>query len=316
MLSTQWAEGVAGLSDGEFWIICLLLGGLAVAGFYGIFRFIHRLRIIEDTPTSKIRSAVQGYVELIGHGELMPGTPIIAPLTGTPCTWYSYKIEEKVEHYDSRGGRHTRWRTLQSGISDELFYLKDDTGECIIDPEGAEVTPGKSDVWYGNTPTWSHNLPSSRGGLFNMGRYRYTEKRMHPTEPLYAIGLFKSVGGAQELPNTQEDVRRLLNQWKQNQSGLLKHFDTNGDGQIDLHEWEQVRKVARKVILKQQAERMQGPVNHLLAKPEDSRRPFILSVLPQEGMARRYRWMAAGSFALFLLGGALLTFMLNARLAP
>ena len=313
MLSTQWAEGVAGLSDGEFWIITLLLTGLAVAAFYGIFRFIHRLRIIEDTPTSKVRSAVQGYVELIGHGELMPGTPIVGPLTGTTCTWYDYKVEKKVEHYDSKGGRRTSWQTIRSGTSDELFFLKDDTGECVIDPEGAEVTPSKTDVWYGSSADWSLMAPTRRGGIFHSGRYRYTEKRMQPADPLYAIGLFKSVGGAQELPNTQEEVKALLNQWKKNQSGLLKHFDTNGDGQIDMNEWEKVRKTARKVVLKQQGERMQGPVNHVLSKPENSRRPFILSVLPQDSMVMRYRWMAAGSFVVFLIAGALVTFMLNAR---
>ena len=59
---------------------------------------------MEDTPTSKIRSAAQGYVELSGHGELMEGPKIIAPLTSKYCTWYSYKVEER-----RRSGKNSQW---------------------------------------------------------------------------------------------------------------------------------------------------------------------------------------------------------------
>ncbi|WP_127477039.1 GIDE domain-containing protein [Sulfurivermis fontis] len=305
LIPPDWALRVQQLAPAEFWIGTGLLIALALGGFYAIFRFLKRYHIIEGTPTSRVRSAAQGYVELDGIGYLMPGTPIIAPLSGITCTWYHYKVEEKTA---SGGDNRERWRTLRQETSDELFLLKDDTGECVIDPEGAEVTPAISEVWYGDTPMW--NGGARRGRI---GRYRYTEKRMHPGDMLYAIGQFRSVGGSQELPNTHEEVRQLLAEWKRDQVSLHARFDRNNDGVLSVDEWEAVRKAAWKEVLAEQAKRARGPVHHLLTRPDDSRRPFILSVLPQELLIRRYRVYAGLSLLVFLLAGSAATWLLTAR---
>ncbi|MEW6648540.1 MAG: GIDE domain-containing protein [Pseudomonadota bacterium] len=305
LIPPDWALRVQQLAPAEFWIGTGLLIALALGGFYAIFRFLKRYHIIEGTPTSRVRSAAQGYVELDGIGYLMPGTPIIAPLSGITCTWYHYKVEEKTA---SGGDNRERWRTLRQETSDELFLLKDDTGECVIDPEGAEVTPAISEVWYGDTPMWGGGARRGR-----IGRYRYTEKRMHPGDMLYAIGQFRSVGGSQELPNTHEEVRQLLAEWKRDQVSLHARFDRNNDGVLSVDEWEAVRKAAWKEVLAEQAKRARGPVHHLLTRPDDSRRPFILSVLPQELLIRRYRVYAGLSLLVFLLTGSAATWMLTAR---
>lgn len=49
--------------------------------FYLGFRQLHRARLIEDTPTSRIRSAAQGYAELEGRAVAL-GDPLYAPLSG------------------------------------------------------------------------------------------------------------------------------------------------------------------------------------------------------------------------------------------
>lgn len=305
LIPPDWALRVQQLAPEEFWIGVALLIALALAAFYAIFRFIHRYHIIEGTPTSKVRSAAQGYVELDGIGYLLPGTPIVAPLSGITCTWYSYKVEEKTE---SGNDRRERWRTLRQETSDDLFLLKDDTGECVIDPEGAEVTPAISEVWYGDVPMWNASLLRR-----SSGRYRYTEKRMHPGDALYAIGQFRSIGGSQELPDTHAEVRELLAEWKRDQVALHARFDRNNDGVLSLDEWEEVRKAAWKDVLAAQAKRARGPVHHLLTRPDDGRRPFILSVLPQELLLRRFRRYAGLSLLVFLLAGSVATWMLTAR---
>lgn len=314
LIPAEWRTGVVQMQPLEFWLFSGFLAVLAVGGFYAIFRFLHRARLIEDTPTSKVRSAHQGYVELDGTAELLPGDPILAPLTGNRCTWYSFKVEERSESYDSRGNRRTSWKTIRSGTSDELFVLRDDTGECVIDPEGAEVTPSVSVTWYGDNPVWSFGAAPSRRGLFASGRYRYTEKRIHPADSLYAIGLFQTLGGGHELPNTREEVRELLAAWKRDQDSLVQRFDANGDGEIDLQEWEAARRAAHREVKAQQRERAAGPVSHLMSKPRNSRRPYILSVLPQEQLAGRYRRFAALALVAFLLGGASATWMFTVRL--
>lgn len=85
--------------------------------------------------------------------------------------------------------------------------------------------------------------------FFNIGigGYRYTEMRIHPNEPLYAIGLFETVGGAGSEYNTGSDVGHLLREWKKNSEQLLARFDENKDGQIDMEEWQKVSTQIRKL---------------------------------------------------------------------
>lgn len=312
MIPPGWAARVVQADPAEFWFgtaVVIFFAAVAAVGFH---RFLHRVRIIEDTPTSRVRSAAQGYVELVGRGKLMDGPPIVAPLTGTVCTWYRYKIEEKVESRDSRGGRRTGWRTINSGASDSLFLLVDDTGACVIDPDGAEVTPGAADVWYGNSPSWTGRPPDRKPRLLFAGQYRYTEERMHPGDPLYAIGMFRTEGGPYELPAVREEMRHILNRWKQDQAALLRRFDRNGDGRIDLQEWEEARQAAHREVMETQAERLRDPSVNLMTRPGDGR-PYILSVLAQERLARRFRMFSVAAFGAFMLAGALATWLLTVR---
>jgi len=313
-LAGDLATKVTQLHPATFWFMVLVAVGIASGGFYGAFRFLRRARIIADTPTARIRSAAQGYLELEGTGELMEGEPIIAPLTGRTCTWYRYKVEKKeVRH--TNGRRHESWRTVTKGVSDNLFMLVDNTGQCVIDPEGAEVTPSSRDTWYGHS-----SRPQSgpaRGGtnLLAMGNYRYTEERMHPADPLYAIGLFKTVGGAGDLGDTREEMNALLRTWKQDKGGLLRRFDADGDGSIDVQEWEAARKAARGEITTARSERAARAGTNLMIRPADRRRPYLLSVLPQESLVRRFRLFATGALALFFLAGGATTWVLNVRFA-
>ncbi|MCW8959014.1 MAG: GIDE domain-containing protein [Gammaproteobacteria bacterium] len=313
-IPAELREGVLQMQPLKFWLLSGFFLLLALGAFYGIFRFLHRARLIEDTPTSKVRSASQGYIELDGTAELMPGDPVLAPLTGTRCTWYSFKVEERSDSYNSRGQRRRSWKTIRSGTSDELFLLRDETGECVIDPEGAEVTPSVSLTWYGDSAVWPFGVAPPKRGLFSSGDYRFTEKRIQPADPLYAIGQFRSLGGGQELPDSREEVRQLLAVWKRDQAALLQRFDRDGDGEIDLQEWQEARRAAEQQVRAEQRQRAAGPVTHLLSKPRDGRRPYLLSVLPQDALASRYRRFAGGALLLFLLGGATATWMLSVRL--
>ncbi|HET7395548.1 MAG TPA: hypothetical protein VFK12_03845, partial [Gammaproteobacteria bacterium] len=90
MLSFLNAHWIVTAGPGDFWITAGIAVLLALAGFAGFLLFLRRLRFVEETPQSLIRSAAQGYVELQGACRLMPGAPIIAPLTRQPCVWWSY----------------------------------------------------------------------------------------------------------------------------------------------------------------------------------------------------------------------------------
>ena len=306
---TEWIHNSP--SD-DFWVFAAILIALTIAGFLGSFYFFYRKRIMEDTPTSKIRSAAQGYVELRGFGELMDGPPIIAPLTGTTCTWYGYKIEEH-----RRTGKKSKWVTIDSSDSTELFLITDDTGKCIIDPDGAGVTTATRDVWYGNSRRPQGRPLGKRGPLSVLagGRYRFTERRMHPGEPLYAIGLFKTVGGAGGEYNIDADVRDLLKEWKRDSEALLAEFDKNRDGQIDMDEWQAVRDGAFKEVMARQQEQRSVPPANVMGKTLDRRRPYILSAIPQDILIRRFYMYAMGLLVTFFVCGALATWIIGVRMA-
>jgi hypothetical protein len=296
----------------DFWFYAIVALVAAAAGFFGAFYFFYRKRLIEDTPTSKIRSAAQGYIELSGRGELLEGQPITAPLTKTICTWYSYQVEE---HRGS--GKNARWVTVDKGDSDELFLLIDDTGQCVIDPEGANVTPSIKESWYGSTrsPTSSPLARKRSWFSFGAGRYRYTEKRMHPGEILYAIGLYKTVGGASSQFNINDDVRDILREWKSDSESLMAKFDKNKDGQIDMEEWQKVREEAYKAVVERHAEVKNTPPVNVMSNTRDRRRPYLLSAVSQSDMIRRFYYYSISLIILFFICGAIATWLIGVRLA-
>ena len=142
----------------KFWLLVVGLAAGAVYCFWYAFKAWAKNRTIEDTPTSRVRSAAQGYVELIGHGLPVPDAVNKAPLSGLPCAWWRYKIQER-----RYSGRSRSWSTVQSDTSDKPFLLDDGTGQCLIDPRGAEVFPGATDVWYGPTEWPEVHIPNGTG---------------------------------------------------------------------------------------------------------------------------------------------------------
>jgi len=306
---TEWAHNSP---PDDFWMAATVLVVLAVTGFIGAFFFFSRKRIMENTPTSRIRSAAQGYIELTGHGELLEGPPIIAPLTGRTCTWYQFSIEER-----RRSGKNSHWVNIENGCSDELFLFIDDTGQCIVDPEGATVTPAESNTWYGHSKRPASG-PKSSSGFFSfssgMGKYRYTEKLMYPKGPLYVIGLFKTVGGAGGEFDTKTDVRQLLNEWKQNTDALMKIYDKNKDGEIDMQEWEAVRERALDVVMNKHSEMKTAQPVNMLSRTNDSRRPYLLSAILQETLIKRMAWYSGSLISLFFIAGVIATWLINLRL--
>lgn len=285
---TALTHAILGASTGHLFL-CLLLAVLLCIGLLSCgFMLIYRARLMEDTPTSLIRSAAQGYVELSGHARLLPGPPIVSPLSDTPCAWWSYRVQERA-----RNGKDNQWRTIEEETSGELFLLADTTGECIVDPDYASVTPSVSRSWGGPVQR-PHRPPDSMSWL-SFGNYRYSEKLILIGDPVYATGWFRTQSAILDL-NESRDVGELLAEWKQDKNGLLKRFDANGDGQIDMQEWEAARRAALEQVRAEHVERSLDPDLHVLSKPPD-RRPFVLSTLTQKSMTRRYRVWATLCFA-------------------
>jgi hypothetical protein len=309
LLSTLISEA----SPEGFWIVIAVSSVFAGISFYLCFRNLFRYHVIADTPTSKIRSAAQGYTELEGIADLLPGEPVYAPLTKQKCPWFEYKIEQRTTSY-RYGKRQTQWDTIEQLTSQAIFQLKDSTGICIIDPDGATVTPSVSQTWYGNNRDNTNPMHrATASSWLTTGEYRFSESRIQAGDQLYAIGAFRSCDGLSDLSSSREQVRDLLNAWKRDQKQLLERFDQDGDGQISMQEWQNARAQAEQDVYQTRHQESKQPQFHVLEKPQNKQQPFILSTVHQGKIIARYRLYAGLSALGFLALGAIITWALTIR---
>ncbi|MDB6085161.1 MAG: hypothetical protein JWN43_3042 [Gammaproteobacteria bacterium] len=293
----------------KFWFLAACLAAAALYSFWYCFVSWRKNRVVGDTPTSRVRSAAQGYVEFTGHGSMPPDTEIRAPLSGLPCTWWRYKIEER-----SSSGRARSWTTVQSDTSAAPFILDDGSGRCLVDPRGAEVFPSANDVWYGSSEWPEVCIPNGPGVLgwlsaaFAGGNYRYTEHRLQQHEQLYAIGSFHTLGGV-SVESPDRAVAALLRDWKHDQKALLERFDADRDGVLSPDEWDKARSAAREQVASNLASAA-APELNVLSKPTDGR-SFMLAACDEQTLARRMRLRAAAGITAFVGSSFALTWMLT-----
>lgn len=271
------------------WLSACIAAAAGSAWF--CFRNWSIARLIEDTPTSRLRSAAQGYVEFSGRALAAGDKPTPAPLTHLPCVWWKFRIEKKT----GVGGRR-QWSTVNSGSSEAPFRLDDGSGECLVQPQGADIRPASRDVWYGSVD-WPAP-PGAAPRFLSLGsEYRYTEYRIDVGSDVSVLGDYRAVGGVAET-DIDGRLQRLLATWKQDQPELLRRFDANRDGVLSLGEWEQARRVARDLV-ERQALADQSPVTGRVGCPADGR-PFLIAAGDLAALARRSRYAAAGLLLLFL----------------
>jgi len=150
--------------------------------------------------------------------------------------------------------------------------------------------------------------------LFNTSRYRYTEKRIHSGDPLYTLGMFVTLGAYEGESTIRTETRDLLSSWKRNKKNLLKRFDLNQDGQIDLREWEIVQKTAGKEVAKPQPNKTKLTQTNVLKKPSNPDLPFILSATSQSELIFRQRRNSLLYVAGFLMLGSTTVWAVATRL--
>lgn len=257
---------------------------------YGAFSKLRKARVIEDVPTSKIRSAHQGFVELTGITQAQDSGPITAPLTNTPCLWYDYKIERY------QGGKNRNWTTIESGASEDFFTLYDATASCLVDPRRGEFVGINKKRWTGYNRHPAKLEETSLLGRLRRQRYRYTERRILSDQPLYAIGWFHTLHPQSMAEQEDQHKAKLIAEWKQNYDQLLERFDTNRDGTIDLAEWEKARLEAARQARLHVTKNYDNSDVHILCKPADGQ-VFLLSTKDPGDMSKTYRRNAFAMFA-------------------
>jgi len=254
------------------WVFVLFI--VAVLGLIGWKIAYGRARTMADLPTSKIASAAQGYVELHGKAYTHNNERMIAPRSRFNCVWYRFVVEEK---------KGKNWRRVDSGTSTETFVLRDASGDCVVDPEGAEVLPSSKRTWFSEP-------------------YRITEWLIRPGDAVYALGAFVSIDPASPQAVADTDASALLAEWKRDRRQLVARFDTNGDGEIDMQEWERARAAAHAQVRENRAVEHNLPQLHVMRKPKDGR-TYILSNIDPSGLVRRYRLWTAAQLGILCVAG-------------
>ena len=115
----------------ELAIISLIgiAGGLYL--FFRGFRLLARKRLLLNTPTSKIRSAAMGLVEVSGLATGPYTLP--APITGKACYLYRTTAWQQRE-----SGKNHDWVKVAEETLHVPFFLDDGTGKLLVEPHGAE----------------------------------------------------------------------------------------------------------------------------------------------------------------------------------
>ncbi|MEA2082163.1 MAG: GIDE domain-containing protein, partial [Elusimicrobiota bacterium] len=172
--------------------------------------------LIENIPTSKIRSIPMGIVEL--KGEAFAKYPVETKLNSVNCVFYKYKVEKMTVRGYGKNRRRS-WKVIAEGQSITPFYIKDSTGTVLIEPFSCDAAIERK--YY-----------HSEG--YHNGAKRYSEWYISPGEKLYVIGYAGKSGDV--MAGRKE---KLLTRLKEIRASAeeRKKYDLNDDGRLDDHEW-------------------------------------------------------------------------------
>lgn len=167
-----------------FWIFALIAAGLA-----GLFFWMGKSRAelkdkMDSMETTPVGQLSRGYVEV--KGVVSCDQPLKVPHVDHECVYYSYRVERRERETDSDGDTRYRWRTIDSGQSETVFTLTDDSGAVLVDPRGAETDAPK--VFEGYIDD-SFDFGSSDGILGALGQIASFASRSDCRITVHAIAL-------------------------------------------------------------------------------------------------------------------------------
>jgi E3 Ubiquitin ligase len=184
----------------------VLVGAAAgVYLFYRGFRILQRRRLILNTPTSKIRSASMGLVEVSGLA-MGPHT-LVAPITGAACFYY-----RTVAWQLKKSGKNERWEIVAEECMHLPFYLDDNTGRVLVDPQDAEMDIHRDfhEEFSGSLFSSSFEAPAnvfaflSRFGVSSDRKTRVDEYCLKPKNALFVLGTLATSSVAAAEPESNE----------------------------------------------------------------------------------------------------------------
>jgi hypothetical protein len=157
--------------------------------FYRGFCLLQRKRLILNTPASRIRSAAMGLVEI--NGLAVGPYTMMAPITGVPC----YYFRTAAWQWQQRG-KNSEWVKVADESLHVPFFLDDNTGRVLVDPQGAEMEIHRDFHDEFSTSLFSSSLeiPSNissflaRNGVSTDRKIKIDEYCIKPKNALFILG--------------------------------------------------------------------------------------------------------------------------------
>jgi hypothetical protein len=177
-------------SDGgariEFWAAVGAVFGVAL--FIRGFKILRFKRLILGTPSSKVRSAAMGLVELTGTAKGPHAIP--AGITGEACFYY-----RALAWQLRQSGRNKQWMKVADESLYVPFFIDDSTGRVLVDPRNAELDvhcnfKDEIGVSYFAGGMMPANVAAylARNGLAASDSTRIEEYCIKPDYPLFVFG--------------------------------------------------------------------------------------------------------------------------------
>lgn len=180
-------------------VVQSLMVGFVLLCLWRSLRAVRMRRLVDDTPTSKVKGVFIGLVEVNGVVEVE--APLLSHLAEVECVHYRWSVQEKWERIvtrtsnDSQGRTHTTstvesgWTTVEAGQANCPFILKDDSGSILIHPEGAELheTSVLSEECDSTAPLFFEKGPSALVAN-SKGIRRFEEHAILVGQPVYVLG--------------------------------------------------------------------------------------------------------------------------------
>ena len=162
----------------------LLAGVIGVTMFVRGFRVWRERRLIQNTPTARIRSMAMGLVEI--NGLVESRSVLSAPFSGHDCAFWQVDISTRTKN---------GWRVVHHNASGHPFFIQDDTGAALVYPQGAEckLHAGVEEVCNGPflPPCYADYLKEQSLPLLtviSVGSMRFRERVLEPGQQVFVLG--------------------------------------------------------------------------------------------------------------------------------
>ncbi len=279
----------------------VLVGAGTVLFPYGLLNLKYK-RMVENTPTSKVRSMAMGIVE--AEGQARRYYDLKAIYSRTRCIYFRCRLYRKKRAYMASrwgffqtGGNHSeQWRLERETASGRLpFYLEDKTGRVLVRPKGAIFLVSRASQQFSGAMGMNAAL------LLRDDRTRIREDLIPEGARIYVLGKARP---EKTEDSVSERIRKELRRLKQDKARLMA-YDQNKNGRVGTDEWETARRdVENRVYAEMLAKG--GPTERaVIGKPPYGMLPFIIAdsekaIIGKLGL--RVWLFTAGGLLLFAAG--------------